>query len=128
MGSPVSAVIPDNVLIRQLVLHEGRGSKEGYTPRRVDAARADDDTLICGGGTGMDQIVGAAARLPDNERKDLAILALARSATITDLAIGRGVSRKFVYAQTQKARVALDDAFLPAGADDVLFELAVTKT
>ena len=70
----------------------------------------------------MDQIVGAAARLPDNERKDLAILALARSATITDLAIGRGVSRKFVYAQTQKARVALDDAFLPAtGADDVLF-------
>ena len=62
----------------------------------------------------MDQIVGAAARLPDNERKDLAILALARSATITDLAIGRGVSRKFVYAQTQKARVALDDAFLPA--------------
>ena len=77
----------------------------------------------------MDQIVGAAARLPDNERKDLAILALARSATITDLAIGRGVSRKFVYAQTQKARVALDDAFLPAtGADDVLFELAVTKT
>ena len=77
----------------------------------------------------MDQIVGAAARLPDNERKDLAILALARSATITDLAIGRGVSRKFVYAQTQKARVALGDAFLPAtGADDVLFELAVTKT
>jgi hypothetical protein len=77
----------------------------------------------------MDEIVGAAARLPDNERKDLAILALARSATITDLAIGRGVSRKFVYAQTQKARVALDDAFLPAtGADDVLFELAVTKT
>jgi len=94
----------------------GRGSKEGYTPRRVDAARADDGTLICGGGTGMDQIVGAAARLPDNERKDLAILALARSATITDLAIGRGVSRKFVYAQTQKARVALDDAFLPARA------------
>jgi hypothetical protein len=43
---------------------------------------------------------------------DLAILALARSATVSDLAIGHGVSRKFVYAQTQKARVALDDAFL----------------
>src|SRR3982074_3820789 len=79
-----------------------RGSKEGYTQRRGDAARADDGTLICGGGTGMDQIVGAAARLPDNERKDLAILALARSATITDLAIRRGGSRKVVYAQTQK--------------------------
>jgi hypothetical protein len=56
--------------------------------------------------------VGAAARLPDSERMDLAILALARSATVSDLAIGHGVSRKFVYAQTQKARVALDDAFL----------------
>jgi hypothetical protein len=77
----------------------------------------------------MVRSVGAAARLPDSERKDLAILALARSATVTDLAIGRGVSRKFVYAQTQKARVALDDAFLPVtGVDDVLFELAVTKT
>ncbi len=72
---------------------------------------------------------GIKVKTAVNERKDLAILALARSATITDLAIGRGVSRKFVYAQTQKARVALDDAFLPAtGADDVLFELAVTKT
>ena len=77
----------------------------------------------------MDQIVGAAAILPDSERKDLAILALARSATVTDLASGHGVSRKFVYAQTQKARVALDDAFLSmTGADDVLVELAVTKT
>ena len=39
-----------------------------------------------------------------------------------------GVSRKFVYAQAHKARVALDDAFLSATAEDeVLFELTVTK-
>jgi hypothetical protein len=37
---------------------------------------------------------------------------LTRSATVTDLAVGHGVSRKFVYAQKQKARVALDDAFM----------------
>jgi hypothetical protein len=60
---------------------------------------------------------------------DLAILALARSATVSDLAIGHGVSRKFVYAQTQKARVALDDAFLSVTDENaVLFQVAVTKT
>ena len=39
-----------------------------------------------------------------------------------------GVSRKFVYQQTHKARIALADAFSPAVPDsEVLFELAVTK-
>src|SRR5436309_6138912 len=77
----------------------------------------------------MDQCVGAAARLPEGERKDLAIQALARSATISDLSARHGVSRKFIYQQTDKARTALDDAFLSAAPDDeVLFEVAVTKT
>jgi len=77
----------------------------------------------------MDQGVGAAARLPGSNRKDLAIQALAQSATISDLAARHGVSRKFVYQQTHKARSALDDAFLSATPDDeVLFEVAVTKT
>jgi len=72
--------------------------------------------------------VGAAAWLPGGDRKDLAIHALARSETVSDLAARHGVSRKFVYQQTQKARVALADAFSPAVPDDkVLFELAVTK-
>jgi len=76
----------------------------------------------------MDRCVGAAARLPGGDRKDLAIHALARSETVSDLAARHGVSRKFVYQQTQKARVALADAFSPAVPDDkVLFELAVTK-
>jgi hypothetical protein len=44
------------------------------------------------------------------------------------LAARHGVSRKFVYQQTHKARAALDDAFSPAVPDsEVLFELAVTK-
>jgi len=76
----------------------------------------------------MDRCVGPAARLPENDRKDLAIQALAQSATVSDLAARHGVSRKFVYQQTHKAVVALDDAFSPATPDhEVLFELAVTK-
>ncbi len=76
----------------------------------------------------MDRGVGAAARLPGSDRKDLAIQALAGSGTVSDLATRHGVSRKFIYQQTHKARAALDDAFSSATPDDeVLFELAVTK-
>ncbi len=76
----------------------------------------------------MDRCVGAAARLPESDRKDLAIQALARSETVSDLAARHGVSRKFVYQQTHKAVAALDDAFMSATPDnEVLFELAVTK-
>jgi hypothetical protein len=77
----------------------------------------------------MDRCAGAAARLPESGRKDLAVQALARSATVSDLSARHGVSRKFVYQQTDKARVALDDAFSSAASDDaVLFEVKVTKT
>ena len=53
----------------------------------------------------MDRCGGAAARLPESGRKDLAIQALAGTETLSDLAARHGVSRKFVYAQTGKARV-----------------------
>jgi len=78
----------------------------------------------------MDRGVGAAVRpLSESDRKDLAIQALAGSETVSDLAARHGMSRKFVYQQTHKARTALDDAFSPATPDEaVLFELAVTKT
>jgi transposase-like protein len=77
----------------------------------------------------MDRSVGAAARLPENDRRDLAMQALAGSETVSDLAVRHGVSRKFIYQQTDKARVALDDAFLAAAPkDEALFELTVTKT
>jgi hypothetical protein len=76
----------------------------------------------------MDRCVSAAARVPESDRKDLAVQALARSATISDLSSRHGVSRKLVYQQANKARLALDDAFISAAADDeVLFEIPVTK-
>ncbi len=76
----------------------------------------------------MDRCCGAAARLPGSERKDLAIHALAGSEKVSDLAARHGVSRKFVYQRTHKARAALDGAFSPATPDqEVLFGLAVTK-
>ena len=59
----------------------------------------------------MDRDDGAAARLPQRDREALAIRALARSEPVSDLAVRHGVSRKFVYAQKHKARIALDDAF-----------------
>src|SRR5215207_4182956 len=76
----------------------------------------------------MDRGVGAAVRpLPESDRKDLAIQALAGSQTVSDLAAQHGVSRKFVYQQTHKVRAVLDDAFSSATPDEeVLFELAVT--
>ena len=77
----------------------------------------------------MNRGVGAAVRpLPESDRKDLAIQALSGSGTVSDLAARHGVSRRFVYQQTHKARAALDDAFAPAVPDGaVLFEFAVTK-
>jgi len=76
----------------------------------------------------MDRGVGAAARLPGNDRKDLAVQASAGSRTVSGLAARHGVSRKFVYQQTHKARAVLGDAFSSTTPDnEVLFELAVTK-
>src|SRR4051795_6104848 len=76
----------------------------------------------------MARCVGAAALLPESDRKDLAVQALAGSATISDLATRHGVSRQFVYRQTDKAHTAWDDAFPSAASEDaVLFQLTVTK-
>jgi hypothetical protein len=77
----------------------------------------------------MARYVGAAAMLPESGRKDLAIQALARSTTISDLSVRHGVSRKFVYQQAHKAGAALDEVFLSgAPEDDMLFQLTVSKT
>ena len=77
----------------------------------------------------MVRCAGVAATLSEGERQDLAIQALARSKSISDLAARHEVSRKFIYQQTHKARAALDDAFTGTAPDDeVLFELTVTKT
>jgi|SRR5277367_648457 hypothetical protein len=77
----------------------------------------------------MARCVGAAAMLPESDRKDLAIQALARSTTISDLSVRHRVSRKFVYEQAHKAGAALDEVFLSGTPeDDVLFHLTVSKT
>ncbi|MGF6980412.1 hypothetical protein QFZ94_008929 [Paraburkholderia sp. JPY465] len=77
----------------------------------------------------MNQSAGVAAkRLPESERKQLAVQALAGSETISELSARLGVSRKFVYAQRGKASDALDVAFsLTAPDDEVLFQLPVTR-
>jgi hypothetical protein len=66
--------------------------------------------------------------VPKGDRKDLAVQVLSRQEPVSGLATKHGVSRKFVYQQTHKARVALDDAFRSAAPEDgVPFELVVTK-
>jgi hypothetical protein len=45
----------------------------------------------------MDGRVGAAAALSESDRQELAVQALARAATVNDLAFQHGTSRKFVY-------------------------------
>ena len=77
----------------------------------------------------MNRSVGAAAKQAEGERKALAVLALAGSESITELADELGVSRKFVYTQTHRAGAALDEAFATAANDDkkVLFEIRVTQ-
>ena len=76
----------------------------------------------------MNPFACPAAKLPEVDRKSLAIQALAGTATITDLAAQNVVSRKFVYEQVNKASAALYEVFTSSAPDDaVLFELPVTK-
>jgi hypothetical protein len=72
----------------------------------------------------MDRCGGAAARLPESGRKELAIQVLAGTETVSDLAARHGVSRKFVYAPTGKARAALDDAFLATTPENNVAEIS----
>ena len=58
-----------------------------------------------------------AARLPQVNRIDLAVEALAGAATATDLATEHDVSRKFVYLQARKASAALTEVFSSNAAD-----------
>src|SRR5208337_199516 len=62
----------------------------------------------------MDRCVGAAALLPESDRKDLAVQALARSATISDLATRHGVSRKFVPVYAPSSADFCGQTFLPS--------------
>jgi hypothetical protein len=77
---------------------------------------------------GMTPATFPASKLLPTQRIDLAIQAMSGSTNISNLASEHQVSRKFVYQQKDKARVALDEAFAPTCDDDeVLFYLPVTK-
>jgi hypothetical protein len=70
-----------------------------------------------------------AKLLEPDERRDLALQAIAGTGTITSLAEQASVSRKFVYQQIDVAQEALAEAFAASAADDneVLGHLPVTK-
>ena len=70
----------------------------------------------------------AAHQLCATQRQDLALQVMADTESVTELSRRHGVSRKFLYAQKDKAERALDEAFAPSRKDDeVLFFLPVTK-
>src|SRR5258705_2496634 len=72
----------------------------------------------------------ATMKLAANERKIIAVRALAGTEPVSTLAARHGVSRPLVYRQMHKASAALDDLFSTEQTDDqdkVLFSLPVTK-
>ena len=72
----------------------------------------------------------ATVKLAANERKMIAVQALAGTEPLNTLAARHGVSRPLVYRQMHKASAALDELFSPAQTDDVdkvLFSLPVTR-
>jgi hypothetical protein len=72
--------------------------------------------------------LSSAKNLPPPERRSLAVAALAGKTPVSRLAASIGVSRKFVYQQSEKASNALDEAFTNERSDEeVLFYLPVTK-
>ena len=67
----------------------------------------------------MNQSVCAApTKQPTNERKMMAVRALAGAESVSVLAARHGVSRPLVYRQMYKASAALDDLFSTEQADD----------
>lgn len=69
-----------------------------------------------------------AQTLSAAERQGLAVEALSGQQPITRLSAQHQVSRKFIYAQKDKAQAALGEAFAAAGDDQqVLFYLPVTR-
>jgi hypothetical protein len=69
-----------------------------------------------------------AHALTPQQRQRLAVLALAGSCPVAELARRHRVSRKFVYRQMSRAERALGRAFAPRPRDDgILFHLPVTK-
>ena len=70
-----------------------------------------------------------ARQMEMTQRRSLALNALSNDLPITKISERHKVSRKFVYAQKDKAVAAIDDAFSDSAQDEkVLFYIPVTKT
>jgi len=77
----------------------------------------------------MSSAYSAAATLRPDTRQQIAIEALSKTKPISHLATDYEVSRKFVYEQSEKAKLALNASFEPTIADEqVLFHLPITKS
>jgi hypothetical protein len=69
-----------------------------------------------------------AKGLSPEQRQQISVAVLAGVPSVSQTAVGNGVSRNFCYQQASKAKAALDQAFAPVKADEkVLFHLPVTK-
>ena len=78
---------------------------------------------------GASRILTAARALSPAQRQELSVEVLARTGPLSRLAAGRGVSRKFLYAQGLKAKTALEGAFAVTDDDQaVLYYLPITKS
>ncbi|MEA5462376.1 hypothetical protein [Leptothoe sp. PORK10 BA2] len=76
----------------------------------------------------MSPASSVAATLRPETRQQIAIEALAKSKPISHLATDYEVSRKFVYEQSGKAKLALNESFAPTTPDEqILFHLPITK-
>jgi hypothetical protein len=72
--------------------------------------------------------ISVASTLPPETRQQIAIEALAKSKPISHLAADHQVSRKFVYQQGHKAKLALSESFeLKETDSQVLFYLPITQ-
>jgi len=76
----------------------------------------------------MSSASSVAATLRPDTRQQIAIEALAKTKPISHLAADYEVSRKFVYEQSGKAKLALNESFEPTTPDEqILFHLPITK-
>ena len=78
---------------------------------------------------GATSVSSAAKAMGPEQRKELALDALAGTKTVSALARERDISRKFISQQVEKAKEGLDNAFFPqeSSGERVLFYLPVTK-
>jgi len=69
-----------------------------------------------------------AENLDNNKRKELALKLISNDEPVTNISQEYDVSRKFLYAQKDKAMGAIEETFSEYESDKVLFYIPVTKS